>query len=593
MQQMGNNLRSSGNPYKPDFVENKFRDFFERVDKIIHIINMYTENFAKGNKEAASTRICIDAIRNPYEALYFKDKYKSFHLMAISTDDVDRRVRLKHLNEEELENLDSIEYARKLKKPEEVFYHQNIQGCLEVADIHVYNKNIDNGKYHDLTKQLIKYIALMLHPGLVTPTHLERCMQLAYNAKYNSGCLSRQVGAVVTREDFSIQSIGWNDVPKGQVSCNLRDISSFCVNKDKESFSSFEIEDSKFNNIMETLNTQMSGKASGRCKSFCFKDVYNGMQNDKNQVYTRSLHAEENAFLQISKYGGTEVKNGYLFTTASPCELCAKKAYQLGIKNIYYIDPYPGISQKHILTFGKDNNPQMKLFYGAIGNAYLDFYETRIPAKDELEMLTNISVKDIAKGNKKDPKIEYEDLIYHSVAVEFRFVKGRSVVQNSRTVNFKMKKPIEIIPKKIVWTGSTYNGTKLVDADDGITMEEKKGDMPYTYNIIIDKKLWGNDEIHYKTITNAKDEKRIMEPYLAHMVKNKTKELELILVTPKGIVKNVRKVIYADLSMETKIEDKKIYTCVKTKSEDVLTYTFKPSVVNVNYTYAIEWEFEK
>jgi dCMP deaminase len=315
MQEMGNNLRSSGNPFEKKFCESKFRDFFRRVNKIIDIINKRTENVAKENNEVPSTRICIDAIRNPYEALYFKDKYKSFRLMAISTDDEDRRKRLKELNDEELDNLDNVEYATKLKKPEEVFYHQNIQGCLEVADIHVYNEDIENGKYHNLTKQIIKYIALMLHPALVTPTHIERCMQLAYNAKYNSGCLSRQVGAVVTRGDYSVQSIGWNDVPKGQVSCNLRDISSFCTNKDAESFSNYEIEDDGFNSIMDSLNTKMKGKVCGRCKAFCFKDVYNGMKNEKNQVYTRALHAEENAFLQISKYGGTAVNGGYLFTT--------------------------------------------------------------------------------------------------------------------------------------------------------------------------------------------------------------------------------------------------------------------------------------
>lgn len=36
-------------------------------------------------------------------------------------------------------------------------------------------------------------------------------MQLAFNVKYNSGCLSRQVGAVVTGNDFSVRSVGWND----------------------------------------------------------------------------------------------------------------------------------------------------------------------------------------------------------------------------------------------------------------------------------------------------------------------------------------------------------------------------------------------
>lgn len=95
----------------------------------------------------------------------------------------------------------------------------------------------------------------------------------------------------------------------------------------------------------------------------------------------------------MSKYGGTGIKGGYLFTTASPCELCSKKAFQLGIKSIYYIDPYPGISQSHILNFGKDKKTELILFHGAIGNAYISLYTPKMPFKDELEMMIGVSLK--------------------------------------------------------------------------------------------------------------------------------------------------------------------------------------------------------
>ena len=130
------------------------------------------------------------------------------------------------------------------------------------------------------------------------------------------------------------------------------------------------------------------GNLNGRIHSFCFKKAFNNLKEDKNQVYTRALHAEENAFLQLAKYNSGGIKDGYLFTSASPCELCSKKAYQLGIKKIYYIDPYPGISDNHVLKFGKGNNdPELNLFFGAIGKAYINLYMQYIPIKDELETL--------------------------------------------------------------------------------------------------------------------------------------------------------------------------------------------------------------
>lgn len=129
----------------------------------------------------------------------------------------------------------------------------------------------------------------------------------------------------------------------------------------------------------------------GKPVSFCFKDIKNSIDGEKNQVHTRALHAEENAFLQISKHGGMSIKGGRLYTTASPCELCAKKAYQLGINTVVFIDPYPGIANDHILNCGK-NIPNLKLFSGAVGRAYQQLFEPIIPYKDELEIGLNLNI---------------------------------------------------------------------------------------------------------------------------------------------------------------------------------------------------------
>lgn len=587
MQQMGNNIRCSGNPFNDNFTDDNYRMFVTKIDKLIKLIIRRDEN-----KKNENTRICIDAIRNPYEAMYFKDKYKAFRLVAINTDDRDRKGRLVNLNTEELENLDEIEYAQKMKEPQEVFYHQNIQGCLEIADIHIYNPDIYNGKYYELTTQILKYVSLMLHPGLVTPTHIERCMQLAYNAKFNSGCLSRQVGAVVTRADYSIQSVGWNDVPKGQISCNLRDANGYCKNKDKESFSEYEIENKEFSNSMLKISNASKNKTSGRCMSYCFKDVYNGLKGEKNQVYTRALHAEENAFLQISKYGGTEVKGGCLFTTASPCELCAKKAYQLGIEKIYYIDPYPGISQSHILTFGSTGNPEMKLFYGAIGQSYLDFYQPRISIKDELEMVTGVNVKSVVKSMENKSDVEFQDIEYENIEIKLEFKGSRNIVESTRKISATIQKnSMEKITKRIIWTGSSYEKTQLIagESDEDLQLLETSKKSPFTYDICMGNKRNKGDSINYQVITRVKDEKQVMEPYFAHMVKNLTKKLKIIVKAPENLLRDVKTTMYADLEMKTKIKESNIQGNLM---DNYVEFVYEISDANVNYTYAIEWNFE-
>lgn len=106
-------------------------------------------------------------------------------------------------------------------------------------------------------------------------------------------------------------------------------------------------------------------------------------------MHTRAIHAEEMAFLQAAKIGTPVVTGGYLFTTASPCELCSKKAYHLGISKIYYIDKYPGISYEHILNCG-ESSLDMIPFSGAIGRAYTQLYTEILPYKDELYMLLGL-----------------------------------------------------------------------------------------------------------------------------------------------------------------------------------------------------------
>ncbi len=125
-------------------------------------------------------------------------------------------------------------------------------------------------------------------------------------------------------------------------------------------------------------------------------------------MHTRSLHAEENAFLQLAKYGSPGIVGGCLFTTASPCELCAKKAYQLGIAHIYYVDIYPGISFSHILDAGR-NKPQMHLFRGAIGHAYQRLYSPLISLKDEIEHITTVKIKYKNKHQKKQQEVTDSD----------------------------------------------------------------------------------------------------------------------------------------------------------------------------------------
>jgi dCMP deaminase len=54
----------------------------------------------------------------------------------------------------------------------------------------------------------------------------------------------------------------------------------------------------------------------------------------------RGLHGEQNSFLQAALYG-TSLKDAVLYSTTSPCIICAKMIINAGIKEVVTTEFYP------------------------------------------------------------------------------------------------------------------------------------------------------------------------------------------------------------------------------------------------------------
>lgn len=413
-------IRATGDPTIECFDTTKINDANpSNVYNIASLINRLIKAWKSQNKEC---HICIDSLRSSLEIMFFKERYSAFYMIAINNEgrhperikkrisDIIGKENTERINimHNKIVLLDQTEYKTEdFKKGS--FFTPDVENCIQKSEIHInnpgdefntFNKELREYSFYTMIEQWIKVRALISHPGIITPSHEERCMQIAYNTKFNSGCISRQVGAIITDSNNSIRSIGWNDVPQGSVSCNLRCIDDLLDDSNPQEYTYSNFESGKDNcykdgnSFKSNLKINFSSKEiqkvtdKGLNYSYCFKSLHNHFENKDNQVHTRSLHAEENAMLQISKYGGQGLKGGILYTTASPCELCAKKAYQLGIAKIIYIDPYPGISKSHILGNGY-NAPEMKLFTGVIGRSYNKLFEPFLSYKDELKILTD------------------------------------------------------------------------------------------------------------------------------------------------------------------------------------------------------------
>lgn len=348
----------------------------------------------------------IDALRNTYEIEFFKNRYSSFYLLSILAS---QNIRSERLRKDFKFSKKTLEEVSSFEKNSKDISSQDIDTCIGKGDIFI-NNDVNEPSKHSLHFQLLKYIFLIKSPGMFTPTEDEKYMQVAFTARYNSGCISRQVGAVVVGHDGYIRGLGWNDVPEGHISCLYRTPNDLLNNAQNMIFSEYERSTDFFDEINKL-------EPSKKNFPFCFKDIRNGIEKNieikklssidelknnpdlikqisetikiKNPTRERALHAEENAFLQVSKSGGQSVSNGTLFTTDSPCQLCAKKAMQLKISRIVYIDAYSDISTDQTLKAGKkEKYPDMEMFSGAIGTAYHRLYIPIIGLKDMFKKMS-------------------------------------------------------------------------------------------------------------------------------------------------------------------------------------------------------------
>jgi len=368
------------------------------INRLIKIYRIQNDFFSESD-QPKPCRIVIENIRNSHEIDFFRERYSAFYVVSINRNEESRALELKKYKAgPAIDSLECGEFPKldgggnpnlaiysgvNDKREAKEFWLPNIANCLQKTDIHLFDDNASENK-NNLKAQATWYLALMLHPGLFPPTIMERSMKIAHQAKFNSGCISRQVGAVVSDGEDRVLSIGWNEVPKGQTPCILRS-SSGCIkcNDSNKDYSEYEKKNRDFRKEVNKSIESDQVINAGLNNSYCFKDTYNKVKSDTGPAHIRALHAEENAMLQVGKFGN--VKGGKLYTTTCTCALCAKKASELEISEIIYIDPYKDISMGHELKY--INSPKLIQFRGAIGPNFEKLYTPKLPFKIELEIL--------------------------------------------------------------------------------------------------------------------------------------------------------------------------------------------------------------
>lgn len=304
--------------------------------------------------DSENTKFVIDSIRNTHEIETLKEQFTSFYLIATWANKDTRweRVKSKYSDNGSLFDKDD-----KRDQNEKTENGQQITLCYQMADIIILNEDkihsLTADNFNKLEKIVNKYVDIIEKKSTYEPTEMETLMSMAYANSMRSSCSQRKVGALIIDNYGNIFSSGYNEVPESERSCKIE--YGKCYRK-------FLREDLNNKLLCELKDSEISNKVSDIVKA-----------NTKMLDYCRALHAEESAIVNMARLSvSANLSKSTLYTTTYPCNLCANKIAQVGIKQIVYYEPYPQEEAKEIL---KTHNVKQVPFEGVTFNCYFKFME--------------------------------------------------------------------------------------------------------------------------------------------------------------------------------------------------------------------------
>jgi len=310
-------------------------------------------------------QIVFDGIRNLAEAKFLRDTFQNFFLIAVWCTQVERWKRIQsEYNGSQTDFLMDDERD----KDEELVYGQQVQLCVDNADIVVSNEASYNSKpaaVGALKSKIEEYLSLLDGSKLRSPTQAEAAMAAAYTYSLRSLCIKRQVGAVIADTNGKVISVGYNENPEPVAPC----IKQFhgCY-KDDWLHQHLDLQlkksGSKCYTCQESIpNISILGQTY-KCPN-CKTSFIRMYAPDRGMSRCTAIHAENMAIMNAA---GRNLDGTILYTTTFPCSQCARQIVYAGIKEVVYVEPYPDPDSFRFLKDFSDR--RVRLFEGVKARAY-------------------------------------------------------------------------------------------------------------------------------------------------------------------------------------------------------------------------------
>jgi len=294
------------------------------------VIHKFRVEFGEKRRNA----YIINSLKNPEEVKYLREIYgQGFYLVGVFADQNDRT---KYLTNELKFTDNQADILIERDKDEKHGHGQHTSDTFALSDFFVY---LDESR-DKLKQSLHRFLDVLFGMPTVTPLFEEFSMFMAFTASLRSADLSRQVGAVITKNQ-EILSTGANDCPKFGGGL-------YWPYYDEEQKEITDIEFGRDYKRGEDSNTIE--------KNIIIEDIIEKLPpgSDKDAIKTilkesrikdltefgRVVRAEMEALMMCAR-NNVSARKSTLFCTTFPCHNCAKHIIAAGVERVIYIEPYP------------------------------------------------------------------------------------------------------------------------------------------------------------------------------------------------------------------------------------------------------------
>ncbi|MFP1981966.1 anti-phage dCTP deaminase [Lonsdalea quercina] len=313
-------------------IGNKFREQ-SKCNYILSLGAIKKINQIRNEKFTSKTLYIINSIKHPEEAHKLKEVYgQGFYLFGIFSDE---KTRLENLNKNKGISKDNSSNLIKRDENEDDGHGQHTRDTYHLSDFFIKHDGKNNKRLKNDIKRIVE---LLFGNPFITPTFDEFAMYMAFSSALRSADLSRQVGAVIAKNDL-IVSTGANDVPKYGGGLywpyynNDGEIVDFPNGRDYKR--GFDSNAEQKNDIIEGILAKVSKRNKGKLREILKESKIKDITE-----YGRVVHAEMEAIISCAR-NNTSPVGASIYCTTFPCHNCAKHIIASGINRVVYIEPYP------------------------------------------------------------------------------------------------------------------------------------------------------------------------------------------------------------------------------------------------------------